>query len=292
MSTFYTATEAATVVAKIVSKDLVAAGLVSRDFDADFAPGRGLTVPVRIPGAAKARTKSPSDKNTPIVADEINEQTVDVTITDHVHHLSTLSEADLTLNLKDFSAQVLAPQAGALAKFAENAVVTAMKATPATDLAYDAAQPARTFTRIRAQLRDNGVPAEEPITALVGSKVYGDLLDGPERTFDPDGKVRGITVHESTRLAPDEIVAFIRPAFVLVARAPIAPEGAPFSASVSTPEFAARVIRQYAPSVAAEQSLVSVLLGARAMPLPVDNGEGAVELVEHGGAVRVLTGAE
>jgi len=295
-NTFYTAQDAAAVAAALARADLNLAATVSRDVEADFVPGRGLTVPVRIPGATVAGTKSPTDITTPLTVGSIAEQTVPVTIDVHAYNRQVLSEGDLSLNLKDFAGQVLLPQAAALAEFAEARVTTAMQATPPTALTYDDANPARLFTAARGVLRRNGVSATTPLLAAVGANVYGALLDGPVGTFDPSGKVRGFRLLESTRLDPDEALFYVRNAFTLVLRAPIAPDGAPFSASIRATNddgsFAVRLIRAYNPTVAAEESLVSVLVGSRAMPLPVVNTEtGAVDLVEHGGAVRVDTTA-
>ncbi|WP_217616257.1 hypothetical protein [Cellulomonas sp. GbtcB1] len=293
-NTLYTAEQAAAVAASLAHKDLNIAGTVSRDVEADFNPGRGLVVPVRIPGATVAGTKDPKDTTTPLDLGSIHEQTVPVEIDVHAFSRVALSEADLSLGLTDYAAQVLAPQSAALASYSEDRVVKAMQATPLKDLAFDEANPARMFTAARAALRKNGVNGATPLLAAVGADVYGALLDGPVSTFDADGKVRGFTVQESTSLAPGEAVFYIRNAFTLVLRAPIAPDGAPFSAAVraqtENSEFALRLIRAYNPAVAAEESLVSVLVGSRAMPLPVvDTETGTVSLVEHGGAIRVDT---
>ena len=293
---FYTADQAAQVAAVIARRDLNLAATVSRDVEADFNPGRGLVIPVRVPGATVAGTKSPSDTVTPLALGALHEQTVPVEIDVHAFSRVALSEADLSLDIQDYAAQVLSPQAAALAEYSEARVASAMQATPLTELPYSPADPARLFTAARARLRQNGVSASTPLLAAVGANVYGALLDGPASTFDQDGKVRGFTVLESTRLAPDEAVFYIRGAFTLVLRAPIAPEGAPFSASVQVRTeggaFAVRLVRAYNPAIAAEESLVSVLVGARAMPLAVeDSTTGEVNLVEHGGVVRVDTSA-
>ena len=296
MNDFFTATQAAAVAANLAHGDLNLSDTVSRDVEADFVPGRGLVVPVRIPGATVAGTKSPSDTTTPLAVGALAEQTVDVTIDTHAFSRVILSEADLSLSLVNFAAQVLAPQSAALAEYAEARVTTAMKATPLTVLTFDPANPARLFTAARSTLRGRGVSAQPALRAAVGANVYGALLDGPAGTWDADGRVRGVTVLESTRLDPDEVIVYIRDAFTLVLRAPLAPSGAPFAASVRAKtddgEFALRLVRAYNPDVAAEESLVSVLVGARSMPLPVVNtATGVVDLVAHGGAVHVDTSA-
>ncbi len=204
-----------------------------------------------------------------------------------------LSEGDLDLDLGSFARRVLEPQTTAVVKRVEREVALAMTSTPATELTYDPANPAKVFTAIRRQLRDNGVPAGVKLTAAVGSNVYADLMDGPTgsagTTFDADGKVRGFDVVESTRLGADEIVAFVKEAFALVVRAPQVPVGAPYGASVSEGGFALRHLRAYDTSTAVDRSLVSAFVGVSAMPLAIDNEDGTVTLKPHAGAVRVVT---
>lgn len=202
----------AQVAAGLVGDGLGLAGLLHRDLEADFGAGTGDTVKVRVPGAIAAQTKSIHDVSTPLVRGSINEKSIDVKLTDHVYDVVPLSEADLDLDIVDFTRQILIPQSDAIVNFVERAVAAAMKGTPETALTYDATNPAKVFTAIRKRLRDNGVPTTAKLVAAVGSGVYTDLLDGPVgssgTTFDADGKVRGFEVVESTRLATDEIVAF------------------------------------------------------------------------------------
>ena len=151
---------------------------------------------------------------------------------------------------------------GAIVKDVERRVAAAMTATPETaSITYAAATPAKAFTAMRRTLRENGVSAETPLLAAAGSNVYADLLDGPAGTFDADGKVRGFEVVESTRLAPTQVVGYVKDAFALVVRAPKIPEGAANGASVSENGFALRVLRDYDASVAADRRLVSAFLG-------------------------------
>jgi hypothetical protein len=291
-NTFLTASAIAEVAARLGGKDLNLGALISRDVEADFNPGSGNVVKVRVPGAVAAQTRSIYDTSTPLVSDEIAEQSIPVTLSDHIYDNVVLADGSLDLDIEDFARQVLVPQSTAIVKQVERSIAAALSATPeSASITYSAATPAKTFTALRKQLRDNGVSTEAPIVAVVGSSVYADLLDGPEGTFDPSGKVRGIEVIESTRVAADEIVAFVKEAFTLVVRAPQVPEGAPYGASVKAGDFAVRHIRSYDSTVAADRSLVSAFVAVQAMPIAIDNEDGTVSLVAHGGAVRVLTAA-
>lgn len=289
-NTFATPDLIAEVAAKLVGADLNLAGMVHRDLEANFRTGEGDTVKIRVPGAVAAQVRGIFDTTTPLGSSDLSEQTLSVELSEHVFSNVVLSEGDLDLEIADFSTRVLLPQTSAIAKHVERAVATAFSATPeSTGITYDALAPAKTFTAIRRQLRDAGVPTEAPIVAAVGSSVYADLLDGPVGTFDAEGKVRGVSIVESTRLAGGEIVAFVREAFALVVRAPAVPQGAPYGASISTDGFALRHIRSYDGTVAADRSLVSAFVGVKAMPLAIDLENGTVELRANAGAVRVLT---
>lgn len=281
--------------AELVGKGLGLAALLHRDLEAEFNPGSGDTVKIRVPGAIAAQTRGIYDTTTPLTRGSITEQSIDVKLSTHAYNGVVLSEGDMDLEVTDFAKQILLPQADSIVNYVERTVAATMKATPTTKLTYDPAAPARVFTAIRKQLRDNGVPTEATLIAAVGSGVYTDLLDGPVgssgTTFDADGKVRGFQIVESTRLASDEIVAFVPEAFALVVRAPRVPDGAPYGASVKAEGFALRHIRAYDPSLAVDTSTVSAFVGVSAMPLAVDNEDGTVTLKPNAGAVRVLTTA-
>lgn len=291
-NTFLVPEQVAQTAAALVGMDLGLAALVHRDFEASFGFATGATVNVRVPGAVAAQSRGVFDKSTPIVTDEIAEQGIPVTLTDNVYNAVVLSTGDLSLNLQNFASQVLEPQTRAIARDVDRRVASAMQATPLTaSITYDTADPAKAFSAARRILRDNGVGADVPLLAVVGSGVYADLQDAPltVRTFDDDGKVRGFAVTESTRLTATEAVFFVKPAFALVVRAPEKPEGVTYGASVKTDDFALLHMRDYDGSVLSDRSIVSALVGAKAMPLAVDNEDGTVTLVAHGGAVRIDT---
>lgn len=289
-NTFFTAEDAAQIAGRIARPDFGASALVYRDVEADYRRGSGSTVNVRIPGAGKASSKSPDDVTTPLDTSALTEQTIPVTLTDHAYHRAVLSEEDLSLNIRDYTEQVLRPQGLAVATFAENAVVTAMKSTPlSTAITWTPDTVPTAFSSARATLRQNGVGENETIHALAGTNVYAALLDAD--LLNEDDKVRKVHVHENSRIAPDEVIVFVRQAFALAVRAPSAPEGVPFSASIRTPDdegaFAVRYVRSYDSTIAGEVSLLSTFVGARAMPLPVyDDATGVITLKENAGAVR------
>jgi hypothetical protein len=294
-NTILTADQVAEVAAKLVAADLGISKLFSRDVEADFGGGTGETIRVRIPGAVPSRERSAFDTTTPLAVDTISEQSVPVTLDTLAYSNVALSRGDVELGILDFAKQVLDPQTRAITRKVESEAAAALVATPATALTFDSAAPAKLFTAIRKTLRDRGVDAETKLYAVVGSSVYAALLDGPLGTWDASGStVRGIEIHESSRIATDEVIAFTREAFSLVVRAPEPPAGAAYAASIRAEgesPFALTHIQAFDASTGSDRSIVEALVAVVAMPQARDNEDGTVTLVPHGNAVRVDTAA-
>ncbi|MBT2499797.1 hypothetical protein J7E25_11895 [Agromyces sp. ISL-38] len=294
-NTILTADEIASTAAKLVGGDLGISKLFSSDVAADFGGGTGETIRVRVPGAVPSRERAANDTTTALAVDTISEQSVPVTLDTLAYSNVALSVADTELNLIDFGSQVLDPQARSITRKVEAEAAAALLATPATALTYAAATPAKLFTAIRKTLRDRGVSAESKIVAVVGSSVYADLLDGPVGTWDANGStVRGIEIHESSRVPADNVIAFVREAFSLVVRAPEPPAGAPYGASIRAEgdsPFALTHLQAFDVATGSDRSIVEALVAVVPMPQAKDNEDGTVTLVPHGNAVRVDTAA-
>ena len=293
-NTILNADEIAAVAARLVGLDLGISKLFSSDVTADFGGGTGETIRVRVPGAVPSRERAANDTTTALAVDTISEQSVPVTLDTLAYSNVALSVADTELNLVDFTKQVLDPQSRSITRKVEAEAATALLATPATTLAYTAATPAKLFTQIRKTLRDRGVDAEAKIVAVVGSSVYADILDAaPGSGFDANGTtVRGIEIHESSRVPADNVIAFVREAFSLVVRAPEPPAGAPYAASIRAEgdsPFALTHIQAFDVASGSDRSIVEALVAVVPMPQARDNEDGTVTLVPHGSAVRVDT---
>ncbi|QNJ56508.1 major head protein [Arthrobacter phage Elezi] len=308
-NTFYTAEQVAKVAVAMATQDSYLGALVNRNFENDLlgGGGKGRTVNVKVPAALIARSRGIDDVTTNIVLDSLTETTVPVTLGEHIYNAVGLSEGDLTLNLEDFSRQVLAPQVDAVVDAVEEEVAEALRGIAldtATD--WDAANPVKTFTQIRKILRQRGVPSAN-LNVVVGTNVYAALLDAKAITDASEsgstaalrdgnvGNLRGFTIVESTRVDDDEIVAFHRDAFTLAVRAPIVPAGASFGQSVSGGGYSLRYLRDYDVTKTMDRSMVSTFAGVAAMPLyKVERDYGAktasVVEVPGGAAFRMSIG--
>lgn len=306
-NTFYTPDQVAKVAVAMAVEDSFLGALINRNFENDLlgGGGKGRTVNVKVPTALIARSRG-LDATSAIVLDQLTETTVPVTLGEHLYSAVGLTEGEMNLDLTDFSAQVLAPQVAAVVDRIENEVAEALAAiTLDTSIAWDAANPVKTFTEIRKVLRQRGVPATG-LNVVVGTNVFAALLDANAITDASQsgstealregnvGKLRGFTIAESTRVADDEIVAFHRDAFTLAVRAPMVPAGQ-FGATVASNGYNLRTLRDYDVTTTQHRSMVSTFAGVAAMPLyKVTRDYGAtsatVTEVAGGAALRMSIG--
>jgi hypothetical protein len=305
---FYTAEQAAKVAVSLAVQDSYLGALVARDFEDDLlgGGGKGRTVNVRIPAALIARSRGIDETQAAIVLDSLSERTVPVTLGEHAYNAIGLSEGDMSLDLENFSTQVLAPQVAAVVDYIEELVAEKLRSIPLdTSIGYDSSDPVKTFTKIRALLRKRGV-VPSGLNVIVGTNVYADLLDAKAITDASQsgstaalregnvGNLRGFTVAESTRVGDDEIVAFHKSAFTLAVRAPKTPEGASFGQSVSSGGYSLRYLRDYDVMHTVDRSLVSTFAGIATMPLykverDYDTDTAKVVEVAGGAAFRMVT---
>lgn len=303
----FTPAEAAKVAIALANEDAFLSGLVNRNFENDLlgGGGKGRTVNIKIPAALIARERGIDEVDAAIVMDKIAESTVPLTLGTHAYSAIPLSEGDMSLNITDYSAQVLRPQVGAVVDFVEQEVADLLNGQEAWTGAgtYDPAAPVKTFTQLRKYLRDNGVP-QAGLNVVVGTGVYADLLEAnaiqdasqsgsTEALREGNvGKLRGFTIVESTRVAEGDIVAFHRDAVTLAVRAPLTPAGAAFGQTLSENGFSLRYLRDYDVTKTVDRSMVSTFVGATTVPMKRivrDRVAGTVSFVDAPAIVRVDT---
>jgi hypothetical protein len=306
----FTAAQAAQVAVALASEDAFLSALVNRNYENDLlgGGGKGRTVNVRIPAALIARERGIDEIDAAIVMDTITESTVPVTLGTHAYSAVPLSEGDMTLNITDFSRQVLGPQVAAVVDFCEEEVASVIRGisewNDPTAPDYDPANPVKTLTAIRKKLRDNGVP-QTGLNLVVGTRIYADLLEANAITDASAsgstaalrdgnvGRVRGFNVVESTRVDEDDIVAFHKDAITLAVRAPIVPAGASFGQTVNEKGFSLRYLRDYDATKTVDRSLVSTFVGAATLPMKRivrDYTGGTASVVDAPAMLRVNVG--
>ena len=303
-NTLYTPEQVAKVAVAMAVEDSYLSALVNRNFENDLlgGGGKGRTVNIKVPATLIARERGIDETTASIVMDNITESTIPLTLGTHAYSAVPLSEGDLSLDLQNFAAQVLAPQVDAVVDFCENEVAALLNGTAeTTNVAYDAANPVATLTEIRKRLRANGVP-QTNMNLVVGVDVYADLLEvnaiqdasqsGSTAALREGsvGRVRGFNVIESTRVAAGDIVAFHRDAVTLAVRAPLVPQGASFGQTLSQAGFSLRYLRDYDVTKTVDRSMVSTFVGAATVPVKKvtrDYAAGTVTVVDAPAIIRV-----
>lgn len=304
---FYTPEQIAKVAVAMAAEESYLGALIARDFEADLlgGGGKGRTVNVKVPSALIARSRGIDETTASIVLDSLTETTVPITLGEHLYSAVGLSEGDMNLDLADFSKQVLAPQVAAVVDYIEEQIVDALSTVKVSAaITWDAENPVPTFTAMRKELRQRGVP-QANLNVVVGTNVYAALLDAKAITDASQsgatealregnvGKLRGFTIVESTRVGDDEIVAFHRDAFTLAVRAPQVPTGQ-FGQVVNDKGYSLRYLRDYDVMHTLHRSMVSTFAGVAPMPLyKVERDRDAltatVSEVEGGAAIRIDT---
>ncbi|WP_229398185.1 P22 phage major capsid protein family protein [Micromonospora okii] len=263
----------------LVTDDLALAATVNRDYEDSFGGGRGTVVNVRVPATLKARRRKMTQDGTPIVVDTVTEETIPVTMTEHVYSATDISDLQLRMDVTDFTRQVTVPQVRGMVEDLENLVAETMQELPeSVGIAFDPAAPNKTFNAARKTLRDLGV-SPNGMYAAVGTDVYRQLLDARVLSDASQagttsalrnatvGALSGFTVVENNRIDEDEIIWYSRDAFTLAIRAPYPPDGAAFAASTSNGGFAMTWIKDYDSSILKNRSVFQTYAGAQAMQI-------------------------
>lgn len=276
---FFTANQVAQVALRLAEEDQALSALVARNIVNPIAGGgQGTAVQLKVPNALVAYDRDIDSKSAELVYGEIAESVITVTANKAAYSGVSLSDGDMSLHLADFASQVLVKQVDAVVDRVEKEVADTLNAIPTTDdIAWDEASPLSTFTAIRKELRQRGVPAEG-IQCVVGVDVYAALLEANVLTDASQsastaalreaqvGRVRGFNVVESTRVADGDIIAFHRDAFTLAVRPP-APAQGQFAATVSGGGFGLRYTRGFDMTVAKHLSLVDTMFALVKLPM-------------------------
>lgn len=307
-NTLYTAPDVVALANALASKDLHLAQTINRDYEANYGGGKGTTVNVRVPAVLKARTRDLTNSGSTgqlsaFVVDTVTESTFSVALEENPYSVVALNDRERTFELEDFGRQILAPQIDAIVDWIESQVAAEFTALAETNDvilgAYSAANPTATFTAIRKALRDNGLPVTG-LRAAVGTKVWKEMADA--KVFSDQGtqttnpsvpgskNVAGFDAFESNRIAADDIVFYHRDAFTLAVRAPQAPNGAPFSASMASNGFAMLHIQDYDSNIGSDRSLLSTFTGVSyQLARKVDRSGSTATIVTVPSAYRVNT---
>ncbi|MDY0982687.1 P22 phage major capsid protein family protein [Microbacterium sp. CFBP9023] len=307
----YTPEQAGEVALAAISTSLDLARHVRRYTEADFAPGTGGKAYLRIPSALTARARSLRDTSTAVVFDELIERRTSVDLSTNLVSAVKIGDAELRLDITDFTKQVLRPQGESIADGIDNALAALLSGiTASTDpTGYDAAKPTDLFVKGRRALRAKGVDvANSDLVAFVGGAVIDDLLlsgaldfaktgDANALRSGSAGRIAGFEVAETSRgIEDDEIVFTTRTGLYVATVAPEVPNGVAFGTVTAKDGLSVRYLRDYDATHLTERSVASVFVGTGISPLydverDYDTHAATVTPVDGGAVVKVSTSA-
>lgn len=275
----------------LLQREIVLPRLVWRQADANFVGALDDTITLRVPAVLSSRSRV-MRSTTALTFDEFAETAVPVKLDTHVYSGLKIKDEELTLDIRDFAAQVVAPQMRAVAEGMENVIAAELTAA---DSAYDdidfvegTDDPYKVLVEARRVLNAANVPAGDRIF-LAGSNVEAAILgDDKLRSVSESGagatdaltegmmfkRLAGFTVVSSNAIDPDEAFAFHKTAIAFANVAPSLPDGAASKARVNRDNLALRFLRDYAPENSTgpvDRSLVDSFVGA----VSVEEGDDA-----------------
>lgn len=270
----------------LLQREIVLPRLVWRMADANFQGALDDTITLRVPAVLDARTRV-MRANTALTFDEFAETAVPVQLNTHVYNGLKIRDEELTLDIRNFAAQVLSPQIRAVAEGLEDVIATALAAADAEATSIDFVEgtdePFDVLIDARKKLNLLNVPMGDRVF-LAGANVEAALLKSEKfNRVDQSGtddalreatlnRIAGFTIVVSNAIDPDAAYAFHRTAIALGMVAPSLPDGAASKARVSLDGLAMRYLRDYAPENSTgpvDRSLVDCFVGAAS----VEDGE-------------------
>lgn len=258
----------------LLEREIALPQLVWNDAISDFAGAKNDTVSIRVPSRLKAREYGwRNNRSSEIVLDELDESKIDVSLNHDIYSAVAVTDEELTLDIRDFGAQVLAPQSSAVARAVEDLLATTIEgATYATTITIDEANPFKAAVAARTALNKAEVPRDGRVL-LVGADVEASMLNsellkrvdesGSEGALREAmiGRYAGFNVIGSNAIDPGTAYAFVRSAFIFAMRAPAIPAGVSFGQSQSHAGLAMRWIRDYDPTKLRDRSVLNTYVG-------------------------------
>jgi hypothetical protein len=255
MSNFLKATAVRDTVLSALSRMLTLAPTVWRDAGGSFRGVFGDSITIRVPAYTNADTRV-LRSGSPRSRRGLFEASTVVTLDHNLYRDVPLTDEHQTLDIMDFSRQVLNPMLGGIARGIEDVLLedAILDATYHYTVTMDASEPYPGIVQARKYLSDGRVPFDNR-TLAVGSSVEAAILESPQfARADASGttqtlreavigRIAGFTVVASPGLPPDEAYAYHNTAYALSLQAPIVPQGAPAGFSTSEDGFAIRVVQ-------------------------------------------------
>lgn len=268
----------------------VFAGLVWRDFDADFTGKQGDTTTVRKPAVFEAEE---FDRNNGITIQNADEDTDTVVLNKIADVSFAVTSEEMTLEVENFDAQLLTPASEAIAQKIDGDLAEALVDAATTVVSGTQQKPSDAFVDARTQLTRNKIPNSDRHAVLSPEATGSVLKDDTFKRADASGstaalreasigRASGIDTYESQVLGygsgdkgQADGVAFHRHAVALASRLMATPQGVD-AGQVATANYkglALRTVIAYDHSKKQDVCSVDFLYGIKAL-----RPSGAVEI--------------
>lgn len=265
----------------LLEREIILPALVWRDAGGSFVGAAGDTISIRVPARTTARTRTlrgtrgtASEGEGIIQMDSLTEHKVDVTLDEDIYNAVPITDEELTLDISDFGAQILAPQVRAVAEGLENKLAaTMLDATYKTSIPLSPAAVYDGMVDARKALNVANVPMNDRIVVLGAGMEAMFLKDDHLNKVDQSGsdsalrdatigRIAGFGLVVVSNALPEDVgFAFHRTAYVLSMQAPAVPSGATDGASTTYQGLAMRVLRDYDLRNLQDRQVVDVYAG-------------------------------
>lgn len=283
----------------LLQREIVLPRLVWRQADADFVGQLNDTITLRVPAVLTAATRT-MRSTAELTPSELTETSVPVQLTKHIHQLLNITDEQLTLDIRNFMAQVLQPQIRAVAEATEDVIADAIQGATweADPVAFEEGtdEPYDVLVDARKALNKLNVPRSGRVF-LCGADVEAALLKSDKLSkVNESGddsalrdaiinRVAGFTIVGTNALEADEAFAFHGTAIAFGNVAPALPDGATQKARTASDGLSLRYLRDYNPTNATgpvDRSLVDLFCGA----VSVEEGEEGYATNKRGVAIE------
>jgi hypothetical protein len=268
----------------LAEREMVMSLLVTRVADDTFNGAQGDVVTMRIGGLRTvARKYEFRTRTAPIVLDDIEGgEGIPIKLDTHTYSATGLTDEQMTLDDIDWTSEVIAPQAKAVALDLDTDVRTAFdglrfkRSTPFTEGTDDAAgDPYKVLVEANKLLNADRVATKSNRYWLVGSNVAAAILKhdrvskfdwvGPSNTLAlreaTIARLAGTDVVTSDELDPDFSVLMHKSVLVMGSVAPVIPRGAKEGRRVTQNGLGLRWICDYDAAYLRDRSIVSSFSG-------------------------------
>src|ERR1700741_123839 len=134
---------------QLLERELVLANLVWKDAAGDFAGAKDDTISIRLPSYTKSR-KNALRSGAARTRDNLTERKVDVSLASRLYKDVEVTDENLTLDIVDFTKQVLSPALRSIARGYEDEVAALMTgASYAVTIDWDETKPYETIVDAR-----------------------------------------------------------------------------------------------------------------------------------------------